>query len=62
MLIKQLLKVWCGRSLSMEARLRGPHNNGLNDEFENVQKRAIIAVTGILEELKWGNTPETEEG
>ena len=43
-----------------------PHCNGLNDEFENVQKRAARFVTrnnrysyetgsmtGILEELKW---------
>ena len=42
----------------------GPHCNGLNDELENVQKRAARFVTrnysyetgsmtGILEELKW---------
>ena len=41
-----------------------PHCNGLNDELENVQKRAARFVTrnysyetgsmtGILEELKW---------
>ena len=45
-----------------------PHCNGLNDELENVQKRAARFVTrnysyetgsmtGILEELKWGNPP-----
>ena len=42
----------------------GPHCNGLNDELENVQKRAnrfvtrnysyeTGSMTGILEELKW---------
>ena len=41
-----------------------PHCNGLNDELENVQKRAArfvtrnysyetASMTGILEELKW---------
>ena len=41
-----------------------PHCNGLNGEFENVQKRAArfgtrnysrktASMTGILEELKW---------
>ena len=41
-----------------------PHYNGLNDELQNVQKRAASLVmrnyshetesmTGILEELKW---------
>ena len=41
-----------------------PHFNGLNDELENVQKRAARfetrnysyetgSMTGILEELKW---------
>ena len=41
-----------------------PHFNGLNDELENVQKRAArfvtrnysyetVSMTGILEELKW---------
>ena len=41
-----------------------PHCNGLNDELENVQKRAArfvtrnysyetCSITGILEELKW---------
>ena len=50
-----------------------PHCNGLNDELENVQKRAARFVTrnysyetgsmtGILEELKWENPPEKEEG
>ena len=48
-----------------------PHCNGLNDELENVQKRAARFVTrhysyetgsmtGILEELKW--TPSRRGG
>ena len=50
-----------------------PHYNGLNDELQNVQKRAARFVarnnihktrsmTSIFEELKMGNPPETEEG
>ena len=50
-----------------------PHCNGLNNELENVQKRAARCVTrnysyetgsmtGILEELKLGNPPEEKEG
>ena len=46
-----------------------PHCNGLNDELENVQKRAARfltrnyiyetgSMTGILEELKWDPPPE----
>ena len=48
----------------MEAQLGDPHCNVLNDELENVQKRAARFVTrnysyetgsmtGLLEELKW---------
>ena len=44
-----------------ESTVWDPHCNGLNDELENVQKRAARFVTsyetrsmtGILEELKW---------
>ena len=47
-----------------ESAFRDPHSNGLNDELENLQKRAARFVprnynyetgsmTGILEELKW---------
>ena len=49
---------------SMVRTVWDPHCNGLNDELENVQKRAARFVTrnysyetgsmtGILEELKW---------
>ena len=49
-----------------------PHCNGLNDELENVQKRAARFVTrnysyetgsmtGILEELKWENLQKRRE-
>ena len=48
----------------MECAVWDPHCNGLNDEMENVQKRAARFVTrnysyetgsmtGILEEVKW---------
>ena len=50
--------------LEYESTVWNPHCNGLNDELENVQKRAARFVTrnysyetgsmtGILEELKW---------
>ena len=50
--------------LEYESTVWDPHYNGLNDELENVQKRAARFVTrnysyetgsmtGILEELKW---------
>ena len=50
--------------LEYESTVWDPHCNGLNDELENVQKRAARFVTrnysyetgsmtGILEELKW---------
>ena len=50
--------------LEYERTVWDPHYNGLNDELENVQKRAARFVTrnysyetgsmtGILEELKW---------
>ena len=65
-------KSMVGPILEYGSTVWDPHYNGLNDELENVQKRAARFVTrnysyetgsmtGILEELKWENLQKRRE-
>ena len=65
---KQLIKVWCDQSLSMEAQCWALVEMAVKDELENVQKCAARfvtinysyetgSITGILDDLKW-ETPQ----